>query len=297
MPKCSIGIMAYNEEKNIAQLLLAIQNQKLAELEILEIIIVASGCTDQTEKIVRDFSRKDPKIKLIRQEKREGKASAINLWLKNATGEILILESADTIPGESSLEKLTAPFQVATIGMTGAHPVPVDNQTTLMGFATYLLWHLHHIIALKKPKMGEVIAFRNIVKNIPEKSAVDEASIETEIKKNNYQIFYVPQAIINNKGPETINDFLRQRRRIYAGHLWLKDEFKHTVATMDGVEIFKLLIKHLNWQSPRELFFTPFVIILEIWGRFLGWYDYQILKKNPAIWEIAKSTKNLSIKS
>lgn len=295
MPKCSIGIMAYDEEKNIAHLLLAIQSQKLVKLEILEIIVVASGCTDQTERIVSDFSQKDPRIKLISQPKREGKSSAINLWLKSVAGEILILESADTIPDESSLEKLTAPFENKTIGMTGAHPIPVDDPKTLMGFATHLLWRLHHIIALENPKMGEVVAFRSIVKSIPEKSAVDEGSIEAEIVKNGYQIVYAPEATIKNKGPETISDFLRQRRRIFAGHLWLKNNFDHQVSTMNGIKIFKILVKNLDWNS-REIIFTPLVILLEIWGRFLGWYDYKILKKNPAIWDIAKSTKNLSIK-
>jgi len=37
-------------------------------------------------------------------------------------------------------------------------------------------------------------------------------------------------------------------------------------------------------------------IFLEVLGRFLGWYDFKILKKNPYKWEIASSTKDLSKK-
>lgn len=292
MLTCSIGIMAYNEENNIAHLLLAIQKQKLAKLNILEIIVVASGCTDQTEKIVRDFFQKDSRIKLVSQEKREGKSSAINLWLKNASGDILILESADTIPDESSLEKLTEPFCDKNVGMTGAHPIPINNPRTFMGFATHLLWNLHHSIALTEPKMGEVVAFRNIIKNIPKNSAVDEASIETEIKKNGYRIIYVPAATIKNKGPENLRDFLRQRRRISSGHFWLKDNFNYQVSTMNGIRIFRILLKNFHW-TLREIIFTPIVILLEILGRFLGWYDYKLLKKNPTIWKIANSTKKI----
>jgi len=44
----------YNEEANIGRLLEAIAEQLLDEVEIAEIIVVASGCTDRTEKIVRD---------------------------------------------------------------------------------------------------------------------------------------------------------------------------------------------------------------------------------------------------
>lgn len=295
MLNCSIGIMAYNEEQNIAQLLEAIQKQKLGTAKIHEIIVVASGCTDKTADIVADFSRNDSRTKLLVQEKREGKSSAINYYLKNAHGDIIILESADTIPEKDTMEKLILPFQDSAIGMTGAHPVPIDNPAGFMGFAVQLLWKLHHCIALKEPKMGETVAFRNIIKSIPENSAVDEASIEAEITKNGYRTAYVPEAIIKNKGAETIADFIRQRRRIHSGHLWLKDNFDHQVSTMDGFKIFCLLVKNLNF-SLKEVMFTPCVIIMEIWGRFLGWYDFRIMKKNPQIWEISHSTKNLSAK-
>ncbi len=46
--RCSVGITAYNEEANIGRLLQAILDQRLYEVEICEIIVVASGCTDRT---------------------------------------------------------------------------------------------------------------------------------------------------------------------------------------------------------------------------------------------------------
>jgi glycosyltransferase involved in cell wall biosynthesis len=71
--KCSVGITAYNEEANIGRLLQAMLDQRLYEVEISDIIVVASGCTDRTEEIVRDYMEKDPRIQLYVQEKREGK--------------------------------------------------------------------------------------------------------------------------------------------------------------------------------------------------------------------------------
>jgi glycosyltransferase involved in cell wall biosynthesis len=46
--RCSVGITAHNEEANIGRLLDAMLNQHLDEVEIAEIIVVASGCTDNT---------------------------------------------------------------------------------------------------------------------------------------------------------------------------------------------------------------------------------------------------------
>ena len=52
---CSVGVTAYNEEENIRHLLEALLDQHVHEVEIAEIIVVASACTDQTVPIVREF--------------------------------------------------------------------------------------------------------------------------------------------------------------------------------------------------------------------------------------------------
>jgi poly-beta-1,6-N-acetyl-D-glucosamine synthase len=291
--KCSIGIMAYNEEQNIARLLYALQKQKLEKVIIENITVVSSGCTDNTENIVRRLAKDDPRMVLIVQEKREGKSSAINLWLNNTRGKILVMESADTIPLENTIENLVLQFKNDQIGMSGARPVPKNDPKTFWGFAAHLLWSLHHTISLENPKMGETVAFRNVFGQIPKSSSVDEAEIESRIVKNGFKVVYVPDAIIQNKGPENFSDFIKQRRRIYAGHLALQKKYKYAVSTASGIKIFRLLLKNFSWDF-RSVIFTPFVIIAEIYGRFLGWYDFTFKKRESTIWEIAKSTKNIN---
>ena len=84
----SVGIMAYNEEANIARTLEAILEQSGPSIRLHEIIVVASGCTDRTISVVSAMALREPRIHLCVQEKREGKASAINLFLKQATSPI-----------------------------------------------------------------------------------------------------------------------------------------------------------------------------------------------------------------
>lgn len=295
MFSCDIGIMAYNEEKNIGRLLPALLDQNLKDVKISNIFVIASGCTDRTEEIVRDFSVKDRRIKLLLQEKREGKPSAINLFIKNANEDILILESADTYPENDAIEKLILPFSQKEVGMTGAHVIPINDKRTLMGFAVHLLWRLHHLVALKRPKMGELVVFRKIFQKIPVTSAVDEANIEPLVKGQGYQVRYVPEAIVYNKGPQTVSDFINQRRRIYVGHLALKENQGYMVSTMSGLRVFLTLLENFEFNF-RYLLYTPFVIVLEIWSRILGAYDFYYKKDNHSIWEICESTKDLTKK-
>ena len=292
MPTLSLGIMAYNEEANIGSLLQRVSSQKFSHGELLEIIVVASGCTDRTENIVQDHMRRDKRIRLLRQSIREGKASAINFFLSAAGGDILILESGDTIPDEGSLDKLIAPFSDSGIGMTGAHPVPVNSPDTFIGFVVHLMWRLHHKIALLSPKMGELVAFRNIVLKIPSQTAVDEASIEAIVRGEGYKLCYVQDAIVRNKGPQNIRDFIKQRRRIATGHTALSKQEKYKVSTSNPRTIANVLLEDHAW-SLRDTAWTLGAIGLELISRLLGYYDFYFRKKIPYIWDIAYSTKRL----
>ncbi|HEY6543141.1 MAG TPA: glycosyltransferase family 2 protein, partial [Ktedonobacteraceae bacterium] len=87
---CSIGIMAYNEEANIASTISAVLAQTGPSIVINEVIVVASGCTDRTVPIVKELAEQEARVRLFVQERREGKASAINLFLKQAISPVVV---------------------------------------------------------------------------------------------------------------------------------------------------------------------------------------------------------------
>jgi cellulose synthase/poly-beta-1,6-N-acetylglucosamine synthase-like glycosyltransferase len=292
MLKVSIGIMAYNEEANIARLLDALLNQRMVHGILHEIVVVSSGSTDETELIVSKYTHSDSRIKLLVQKKREGKASAINLYLSVTDADICVLESADTIPQNDTIDKLIAPFMDASVGMTGGHPIPVNSPDSFIGFAVHMMWSLHHKIALTNPKLGELVAFRKCFNSIPADTAVDEASIEAIMREKGLLLRYVPEALVQNKGPESIRDFLRQRKRIAAGNAYLRVRYDYRVSTDNPCRIVRLLFQNHSWEI-RETFWVFGVVALEVIGRIMGAYSFYVCKKNPFIWDISPSTKAL----
>jgi biofilm PGA synthesis N-glycosyltransferase PgaC len=291
---CSIGIMAYNEEANIERTLQSVLEQQGPSIRIEEVIVVASGCTDRTVPIVSAMAQKELRIRLCVQEKREGKASAINLFLKEARSPILVLLGADVIPGDSAIENLCAPFKDPLIGMVGGRPVPVNDVSTFMGHTVHLLWRLHDGVARVHPKLGEVIAFRNVISGIPINSAVDEISIQALITQLGYKLIYRPDCVIYNKGPVTVRDFLKQRRRIFAGHLKVLKQQNYEASTMKVSPIVRQLIacRHFALHTPRQTMWTLGAIILEAYARLQGYYDYW-RKREHHIWQAVASTKDL----
>ena len=293
---CSVGIMAYNEDANIAHTLAAVLEQQGPSMRIEEIIVVASGCTDRTVPIVADISLREPRVRLCVQEKREGKASAINLFLKEATSEIVILIGADVIPEKGAIESLCAPFKNPTIGMVGGRPVPINDPATFMGHTVHLLWRLHDRVSRVTPKLGEVIAFRNVISGIPTNSAVDEISIQALISQLGYRLIYQPKCVIYNKGPVTLRDFLKQRRRIYAGHLKVRAQQNYEASTMKVSPIARQLIacRDFTMSNPKQAVWTLGAISLEGIARVQGNYDY-MRKREHHIWQMVDSTKNLEV--
>ncbi len=292
--RCSVGITAYNEEANIGRLLEALRNQLLHEVEITEIIVVASACTDRTVPIVREWMAVDPRIKLIEQPRREGKTAAVNAFLKEAKEAICVLESGDTLPHESAIEHLVRMFRDPSVGMTGAHKVPVNTPDHLAGLFTYLRLRLEHELCLEIPRLGELIAFRKVLDQIPPDVAMDEAFVEAFIIRRGMQVRYAPDAIVYNTGPNSIRDFIRQRRRNHAGHLYLQHKYGYKVSSLRKRKVALIALREAwraIWGAIRLLWVLFLLALLEGWSRLLGWYDFAIRHERHVVWDMAWSQK------
>jgi biofilm PGA synthesis N-glycosyltransferase PgaC len=287
---CSVGITAYNEENNIGQLLIALLDQHLHQVEIGEIIVVASACTDRTVPIVRELMERDDRIKLIEQERREGKTSAINLFLQAAQNNICVLESGDTIPHERAIESMVRMFADPEVGMVGAHKMPVNTPDHIAGLLTHIRLRMEHELCLEIPRLGELIAFRKVFERIPHDVAMDEAFVEALVIKHGMTVKYAPDALVYNTGPTTISDFVRQRRRNHAGHLFLKHKYGYAVSSIQNSRVVRIALKEL-WGVVQLIWVLFLLAVLEGWSRLLGWYDFAIKRDRHVVWNMAWTQK------
>jgi len=288
---CSVGVMAYNEEANIADAITSILGQELSTRRIADLIVVASGCQDRTCDIVAGIARRDQRVRLIEQERREGKASAINLFINSAHSPVLVMVGADVLVERGTFEALLRHFDDPAVGMVGGHPTPVNSDASFLGHAVHLQWRLHDRIARQAPKLGEIVAFRNVVPSIPLDTAVDEISIQALITQLGYQLVYEPEAVVFNRGPATVGDFLRQRRRIYAGHLRVREQQSYSAPTMSVSRAVWALCGSGSFTTPRSALWSLGTVGLEATARGLGAYDV-IRHRSAHVWDISATTKD-----
>jgi cellulose synthase/poly-beta-1,6-N-acetylglucosamine synthase-like glycosyltransferase len=301
MTSVSVGIPAYNEANNIGSLLRALSKQELRKnFSLKEIVVVASGCTDGTEKIVKKSRESDPRVRLIVESERRGKASAMNILLQECASDILVLEAADTLPKDKCLHYLLSPFENRSVGATSSRPIPVNPENSVMGLIPHVIWNLYHYMAESRNSRneyfhisGEACAFRTgIVELIPEKIVNDDAYIGLEIKRAGYKVVYVPEAIVSMKGPTNIFDLISQRRRIVYGHMQLEKSNDAYIPSIKPYQIIKVLPKILNPQ-PKKFLATTIGIGSEALSHMLAKRDIQKGKYHYK-WHMVQSTKSLT---
>lgn len=288
----SVGVMVHNEERNIGRLLERLASELRADPGLERVVVVSSACTDRSDALIRDAAMRWPAVRLVTEPVRRGKAAAINLFLEQArSSESCLLLSGDVLPDPGALGKLLDALRDPAVGMSAGRPVPVVSPRSLAGRVARLQWDLHHEVSLVSPKLGEVVAFRNVVDRLPADTAVDEASLEAILGARGFRLAYVPDAVVRNKAPDTVRDYLKQRRRIAAGHRHLRATRGYAVATSKPGLVVPATLRLLSREPGRAV--TAVVAAgLEIWGRVLGFWDLRVRGRNPYVWEVAASTKD-----
>ena len=93
MPKVSLIIPCYNEEKNIKPLFE--QVKKLQKKIDLELIVVNNGSVDKTEKEINIFKKKIKNIKVVKVMKNIGFGNGVKKGLKRSTADIICYTHGD----------------------------------------------------------------------------------------------------------------------------------------------------------------------------------------------------------
>ena len=300
MTSLTVGICAYNEAWNMRDMLGNITREQQMPKDS-EVIVVCSGCHDSTPDIVKEFAAQDTRVKLVEEPTRLGKASAVNLILSKARGEFIIFLSADVIPEPGCLNALLKPMGNSSVGISCGQPVPVRRGRPLIRGVVDTLWGFHNWQLEKLNDAGllmhasEIFCLRNgLVRRIPSDLVNDDAYIAVKTKSLGYKIKYTRQSQVGVLGPQTVGDYIRQRRRIIAGHYQVHDrtghfsQFLFYSALVRPIVTLRILVEYFALHgSVRSGLATS---LLEFAAHFFAGVD-RFLGRSHAIWSISTTTK------
>ena len=237
-PAVSVIIAAYNEAKVINKTIATLLS---SDYPALDILVVDDGSKDDTANVVAAAYGADPRVTVIRKPN-GGKASALNLGIKQCRGEIIVALDADTVFAPDTVHKLVRHFADPAIGAVSGN-VKVGNRNnplTIWQAVEYITsqnfdrraFDLLNCITVVP---GAVGAWRKdaviLAGMYSSQTLAEDTDLTFKIRKLGYRIVTDNAALAYTEAPDTLRDLAKQRFRWAFGTLQCL--WKHRSALMN----------------------------------------------------------------
>ena len=195
--KISVVIPVFNEKQTIREVLDQVNNAHFDK----EIIVVDDGSYDGTKEILAEIGEESSNdIKILYQEKNQGKGAAVSRGFQHVTGDIVIIQDADLEYAPKDYEKLIQPI------IDGEADVVYGSR--FLGGPHRVLFFWHYVgnklltgfsniftnLNLSDMETGYKAFRAEVIKNIEIKAKRFgfEPEITVKVAKKKYRIFETP---------------------------------------------------------------------------------------------------------
>lgn len=221
-------VAAYNEERRVGLAVRSLLAQQLPPgVDWESVVVAASGCTDRTGEVVRALAEADPRIRLIEDTERAGKAAALRRIFSEVRGQYAVLLNADAVaePGAVAALLEAVPAAVGPVAVMG-QCVPPEGSRTLTDRMVDLLWSIHNAFYGQRivDGVGEHVTEELLLLSgsplppLPAGTVNDGAFFGRWVREVGGALAYAPGARVRVEVPSRFSAHVRQRQRIIAGH-------------------------------------------------------------------------------
>lgn len=222
LPRVSVLVAAYNEGAVIARTIRSIQS---SEYPLHEVIVVDDGSTDDTASVAERFEG----IRVLRKPN-GGKASALNLAISEATGDLMVCIDADTQLGADAIRLLVQPFKDSQIAAVAGNVRVgnVDNVLTAWQDVEYttsqnLDRRAYALLNSITVVPGAIGAWRlDVVREVGgfvTDTLAEDMDLTWRVRAAGYRLETESHAIAYTEAPDTMEAFTKQRFRWTFGTL------------------------------------------------------------------------------
>jgi len=230
LPTFSIIVPVKDEERVVERIL-----NRLLRLDYppdgREIVVVEDGSLDKTAEICREYSRRYPKVRLVRRSVSNGKPSALNYALKHVRGEIVGVFDADNAPEPDILVRAVKYFEdPSTAAVQGKQCSINADENMLTKFISYeegVRYETYlrgkDILNLFVPLTGSCyFVRRSILEKVggwDGESLSEDMELSARLTDMGYKIRYASDVRSWQENPANLTQLFRQRTRWFRGSM------------------------------------------------------------------------------
>ena len=295
--KLIIIIPVYNEEKSIAKAIGSIFSSGSFIAEI-RLVIVASGCTDNTVSIIKKFIFDGYPVTLIEEVERSGKANALNNLMPMLTSleaGMYVFTDGDVCLTNKTIESIVSFFDDNPgFDVVTGHPVPMNANLTAWGKIADENCSIWNDVRSRMGSHGRAWPLSGYLFavlpsclpfHIPNNFVAEDAYIGLSLLQNGKKLGYSQSAIVNVQFPTTISDYYSQKSRTRAGWSQLS-----VYSPQEYKSLIKLQRQVVTARARRG---NPLSLLCWLIDRGIMLVDSILSKKTTDrhLWDSVKSTK------
>ena len=266
LPKVSIIIPVWNEEKSVARTLDTIFSSNYPSKKF-EVILVDNNSTDKTMQITRELKRTKYKELRIYNETKQGKGCALNCGINKAKGDIIFSMDADTMVEPSCVREMTRYFKNPEV-MSVTPSMLIHKPKGILQRIQQAEYLLGLFLRKAFSSVNAIFitpgAFSAYRKSFFDKyGGYDEANITEDLEMSlriQYHKFAIensPKSPVHTIAPNKFKPLLTQRKRWYTG--LMKNTWKYKKIVSPEYGDLGMFVIPIAWIS---IFFSVFIIIL-----------------------------------
>jgi cellulose synthase/poly-beta-1,6-N-acetylglucosamine synthase-like glycosyltransferase len=220
-PTVTVFIAAYNEKDIIHEKVINLRQLEYDKSKIA-FLWITDGSNDGTPDILRQY----PDMNVLHEDKRNGKAAAINRGMQYVGSEIVIFCDANNMLSPETIQAVVKSFADYNTGcVAGEKRIIKNNLDAASSSGEGFYWYYESYIKKLESEVnstvgaaGELCAIRTkLFEPIEIDSLLDDFVISLRIAEKGYKIKYNPLALATETGSASISDEMKRKIRIAAG--------------------------------------------------------------------------------
>ncbi len=294
----TVGVCATGSGDGVTRLAETILSEMTARgLPMRKLAVVASACPDNVNSGLKLLEARDPRMQVLIEETRHGKADAINRILGLSNAPLIVFVNSDADPEPGAIERLLGQAsQDGRVGAVSAVPVPEGGHGLLSNLVD-LMWATHNVCSVALNHMNvanhssdEMVLFRrSAIGRLPDGLVNDGAYLAVTARRRGYSVKVCQEAHVRIRTPHRIDGLIGQRRRIIFGHNQVWRKTGAIPRTLESTLLFsptkgtRILVRAIA-ENPRFILALPAAFVTEICASLLSIVDQIGPTKKHAVW-------------
>lgn len=291
----SIVIAVYNEEKNIKNILTKLVAQS-SPLKVKEIIVVSSGSTDKTDKIIQSIQ--SPLIILVQEKTRNGKVSALKEATTFVSGNNVLLIDGDVDIESIFIKECFSCIHSRKIPCTGKI-IPIPTKSKFFYELSAVGCEAWNILRDKNDRANTFLYpsgymmllsrndFIDGIKRISDTTINDDGLLSLVLFQKDVLFHYCDNLRVYVTFPQSFRDFFRQKIRTRMGRRQTAAYFFKKIERQWRREL-------LNIVDAHNFIFVAIFLIMDCFARYIANIRIKF-SRNPHLWKPVATTKQIQV--